>query len=178
MFVMQFDPKPDAVSPVLPGLQRDQAARVELKLRLGEKPDETPARFVAWEADVRLDDFLVSEGLQINFCSKRVVEAVQEAGLTGVEFFPIVVELANGPVVEGYHAIQITGRCGALFQADPKARRGQGLGLDRAEYDGQDLATKADRKGAYPMVVSAKAKDVFDRFQSPVVRFVRLALVG
>lgn len=176
MYVVNFSAPEDALTPFWPEAKPDEGWRTELAVRLGKHADLSDLTFAAHEHDTRTDDFLDSQSRQLTFCSTRVTAAVQDAGLTGIAFAPVTIQLPSGVELTGYHAMQILGRCGPLLQLDPKAKRGQGRGIEAGLYDGSDFATQAYHKGAYPLVVSERAKEVLASFPTQTLEFVAITV--
>lgn len=176
MYVVNFSAPEDALTPFWPESKPDEGWRTELAIRLGKQADLTNLKFGAHEHDTRTDDFLDSQSRQLTFCSTRVAEAIQATGLTGIAFAPVTIQLPSGVELAGYHAMQILGRCGPLLQLDPKAKRGQGRGIEAHLYDGADFATQAYHKGAYPLVVSERAKEVLASFPTQTLEFVAITV--
>jgi hypothetical protein len=127
----------------------------------------------AWDDEPCLD-FMVIDGMQFTVCTEVLQQAVEGSALTGIQFAPVRV-LNSGVELPPLYAMRILGRCGVLHVLDPKAKRGLGRGLLAAEYDGSDFATRADRKGATPLLISERAESVLRSFTG--MEFVPVKLV-
>lgn len=151
----------------------DRSWRDELAIRLGTADLPGMIEMEAWDDEPCLD-FMVIDGMQFTVCTEAFKHAVDGAALTGIQFVPVRVQNSAAELPPLY-AMQILGRCGVLHLLDPQAKRGLGRGLMASEYDGTDFATRADRKGATPLLISERAERVLRSFTG--MEFVPVKLV-
>ena len=151
----------------------DRLWRDELAIRLGTADLPGMIEMEALDDEPCLD-FTVIDGLQFTVCTEAFKDAVDGAALTGIQFAPVRVQNSAAELPPLY-AMQILGRCGVLQLLDPKAKRGLGRGLMASEYDGTDFATRADRKGATPLLISERTERVLRSFTG--MEFVPVKLV-
>jgi hypothetical protein len=170
-----------AFRPDVPGY--GEMGREELReYHRGQRHPIRPLR-LEWAEGSRLMDYTGTTATLPEVVSQRFVDVLRENGVTGWSTFPIELHGKSGELIEGYHGLAVTGRCGPL-QLDrslsmirpAKSGRGTvevkvGLFFDASTWDGNDMFVPEDT--AFVFVVG-KVKRLLEKAKISNVTFTPL----
>jgi len=147
----------------------------------GQRRPVRPLR-LEWAEGSCLMDFTGTTAVLPNVVSQRLVDVLRENGVTGWSTFPIELYGKNGELIEGYHGLAVTGRCGALQlgRSRVETRIGAsgkpykikiGLFFDESTWDGSEMFVPEDTAHVF---VIGKVKRLLEQAKISNVTFTPL----
>jgi hypothetical protein len=175
--------KRDAFRPDLPNYV-DLGRETLREYHRGQRRPLKPLQ-LAWAEGSRLMDFTGTTAVLPQVISQRFVDVLHANSVTGWSTYPIELRGKDEQLIEGYHGLVVTGKCGPLQdeRSRVETRIGKaggrytvklGLFFEEARWDGSDVYTPDDTSFVF---VVGKVKRLLEKAKVSNVRFTALDAV-